>query len=215
MLLTSNHTHLLNLLFMWKIIAEIHPSICYWHQLLLLTNCLQTSYPESFYPPGSLPWRGPRRIREFSNKLQDRWESFFETDILCSSNMPETLLVKWCEGCKIHCLVNQQDQLTPNNTQHLKCTLWSLIKLYLSLILLSYPRCLQTCSMYVFLWGGGGWGRGRVEMRFVEWDPRHESALEWAVLLQSLIWTVTLNADPLSVFRSYSEARKWTMFVTV
>lgn len=31
-------------------------------------------------------------------------------------------------------------------------------KLYLSLILLSYPRCLQTCSMYVFC-GGAGLGR--------------------------------------------------------
>lgn len=31
-------------------------------------------------------------------------------------------------------------------------------KLYLSLILLSYPRCLQTCSMYVFC--GGFWGSG-------------------------------------------------------
>lgn len=31
---------------------------------------------------------------------------------------------------------------------------------YLSLILLSYPRCLQTCSMYVFSWGhSGSWGQ--------------------------------------------------------
>lgn len=50
MLLTSNHTHLLNLLFMWKIIAEIHPSYLLLTPTTALNELLANKLPRIFLP---------------------------------------------------------------------------------------------------------------------------------------------------------------------
>lgn len=76
-------------------------------------------------------------------------------------------------------------------------------KLYLSLILLSYPRCLQTCSMYVFCEGVSG-----VQGTNIIQCVRHWKAVIETRGRNRLIWTVndwTFNTDPRCVLWSHSE----------
>lgn len=55
----------------------------------------------------SLPWREPRRIRVQKQNIRSLRQAFSvrnrSQQTACSSIMPETLSVKWCDGCEIPC----------------------------------------------------------------------------------------------------------------
>lgn len=78
-------------------------------------------------------------------KIPDRETFFTPTFCACSLRLR-------CYDCKWNCLVNWQPL-------GIKTYLVISAKNFsLCIILLSYPRCLQTCSMYVFWGGRGSWG---------------------------------------------------------
>lgn len=118
--------------------------ICCSHRALLLTSACDQATQNSL---GHCLGEDGEESESWAPKckIPDR-ESFF-TPTFCACS-----LCLWCYGCKLNCLVNRQ-------SLGIKTYLVISDKsFYLCIILLSYPRCLQTCSMYVFWGGRGSWG---------------------------------------------------------
>lgn len=155
-MLISRNSHLFNFRIVWKdepVVIVPHSSITDSHPLLLTRKCSGTSIPSSIWP---LPWRR-REGLESNNKTYDVWESYsafaarlfvlihYARDIVGSVMWRLWNTVQWTDRTSWHLLA-------------LSIEMYSVVSdgPFLSLILLSYPRCLQTCSMYVFC--GGVWG---------------------------------------------------------